>query len=86
MMMMYFVMLSEKKLLCILTLLVHHEKIGLWGFRPGLTQIDLYSHRRWLEALNFGFRKRRNFTILVKKTKALISYAKAKICFSHDMA
>ena len=23
------------------------EKTGLWGFRPGPTQIGLYSHRRW---------------------------------------
>ena len=33
------------------------EKTGLRGFRPGLTQTGLCSHRRWLEALNFGFRK-----------------------------
>ena len=26
------------------------EKTGLWGFRPGLTQTDLYSHRSRLEA------------------------------------
>ena len=26
------------------------EKTGLWGFRPGPTQTELYSHRRWLEA------------------------------------
>ena len=26
------------------------EKTGLRGFRPGLTQTRLYSHRRWLEA------------------------------------
>ena len=26
------------------------EKTGLQGFRPGLTQTRLYSHRRWLEA------------------------------------
>ena len=26
------------------------EKTGLRGFRPGLTQTGLYSHRRWLEA------------------------------------
>ena len=26
------------------------EKTGLQGFRPGLTQTGLYSHRRWLEA------------------------------------
>ena len=33
------------------------EKTGLWGFRPGPTQTRLYSHRRLLEACNFGFRK-----------------------------
>ena len=26
------------------------EKTGLWGFQPGPTQTELYSHRRWLEA------------------------------------
>ena len=26
------------------------EKTGLRGFRPGLTQTGLYSHRRWREA------------------------------------
>ena len=26
------------------------EKTGLRGFRPGPTQTELYSHRRWLEA------------------------------------
>ena len=35
----------------------------------------LYSHRRWIEAGNFGFRKWRNCTIHVAKTKALISFA-----------
>ena len=25
------------------------EKTGLRGFRPGPTQIGLYSHKRWLE-------------------------------------
>ena len=33
------------------------EKTGLRGFRPGPTQIGLYSHRRWLEAGNFVLRK-----------------------------
>ena len=33
------------------------EKTGLRGFRPGPTQTGLYSHRRLLEASNFGFRK-----------------------------
>ena len=28
------------------------EKTGLQGFRPGLTQTGLYSHRRWLEDLD----------------------------------
>ena len=32
------------------------EKTGLRGFRPGPTQTGLYIYRRWLEALNFGFR------------------------------
>ena len=33
------------------------EKTNNLGFRPGLTQTGLYSHRRWLEDGNFGFRK-----------------------------
>ena len=33
---------------CIIEL--RREKTGLQGFRPGLTQIDLYSHRKELEA------------------------------------
>ena len=45
-----------------------HNKTCLWGFQPGPTQTGLYSHRRWLEACNFGFRN-----IFVAKTKALIS-------------
>ena len=59
---------------------------------------DLYMHRRWLEAGNFGFRKKRNCTIRVAKTKALISFtvtaklicafvfAYADCCFSHATA
>ena len=68
------------------------------GFRSGPTQTGLYSHRRWLEALNFGFRKQRDCTIRVAKTKALISFvdtaklicvfvfAYAKSQFSHNEA
>ena len=52
-----------------------HEQTGLWGFRPGLTQTNLYSHRSRLEALNFGFKKKRDCTIHVAKTKLLISFA-----------
>ena len=51
------------------------EKTGLRGLRPGPTQTGLCSHRRWLEAWNFGFRKKRNCSIYVAKTKALISCA-----------
>ena len=36
---------------------------------------QLYSHRRRLAAGNFGFKKNRNCTIRVAKTKALISIA-----------
>ena len=75
-----------------------HEKTNNLGFQPGPTQTRLYSHRRWLEAGNFEFRKSRNCTIHIAKTKALISFAvTAKlICafvfayadcwFSHAMA
>ena len=73
-------------------------KTGLRGFRPGPTQTRLYNHTRWLDALNFVFRKQRDCTIYVAKTKALISFAvtaklicvfvfaNAKNRFSHDAA
>ena len=70
------------------------KKTGLWGFRPGLTQTDLYSHRSRLVAWNIWFKKKRNCSIPVAKTKVLISCvvtaqlicAKAKFQFSHDAA
>ena len=74
------------------------EKNGLRGFRPGPTQTRLCSHRRWLEACNFVFRKKRDCNIYIAKTKALISFAVsaklicvfvfayAKSWFSHDTA
>ena len=40
----------------------------------GTTQTGLYSNRSWLEALEFK-KKKRNCTICVTKTKALISFA-----------
>ena len=58
----------------------------------------LYNYSRWLEAQNFGFRKKRNRTIYVAKTKPLISctvtvkqiytfvFAYAEGRFSHDWA
>ena len=71
---------------------LHHEKTSLRGFRPDLTQTPLYSHRRLLEAWNFGLRN-------VAKTKVLMIYAvttqlicsfvlayNAKSRFSHDKA
>ena len=74
------------------------EKNGLRGFRPGPTQIRLYSQGIWQKACNFGFMKYRDCTIHVAKTKALISFAvtaklicvfvfaSAKIRFSHKAA
>ena len=74
------------------------EKTNNLGFRQGLTQTGLYSHRTLLEAGNFGFRKKRDCTIHVAKTKALISFAVtaklicgfvfayANCCFSHAQA
>ena len=41
----------------------------------GQTQIGRYKHRRWLEAGNFGIRKKSKCAIHVAKTKALISFA-----------
>ena len=46
-----------------------------FGFRPGLTQTSLYSHRRKLEAGNLGFKQKRDCAIFVAKTMALISCA-----------
>ena len=57
----------------------------------------LYNHTRWLEALNFVFRKKTDCTIYVAKKKALISFAVtaklicvffayAKSQFSYDTA
>ena len=51
------------------------QKTGLQGFRPGPTQTGLCNYWRWLEAWNFRFRKKRNCTIRIAKTKALISFA-----------
>ena len=54
------------------------EKTGLLGFRPGLTQTGLYSHRKRLEALDFGFKKRKN-----KGADQLRGYREAdlRLCF-----
>ena len=51
------------------------KKTGLRVFPTGQTKAGLYSHRRWLKAGNFGIRKKRDCTICVVKTKALISFA-----------
>ena len=45
------------------------------NLKCGSRQTELNKHRIWLEAGKFGFRKWRNFTISVAKTKALISFA-----------
>ena len=77
---------------CICSALGNQQKIG---FRTGLTKTQLHKHRRWLEAGNFRYRKKRNCAICVAKTKALIScavtaqlicvfvFAYAKSWFSH---
>ena len=46
----------------------HYEITCLWGFQPGLTKFRLYSHRRWLEACNFGSRQKKDCTIYAAKT------------------
>ena len=62
------------------------EKTGLRGFQPNPTQTELYSHRRWLKAWHFGFMYKRNCTIRIAKTKALISCTVAKNRFSRNEA
>ena len=42
--------LFDTQLLQTLKIEPRSEKTGLRGFRPGLTQTGLYSHRRWPEA------------------------------------
>ena len=50
--------------------LVRRNRSSVRGFRPGTTQNWLYNYRRWLDALNFVFRKLRDCTIYAAKTKA----------------
>ena len=57
---------------------LHEKKLG---FRPVPTQTRLYSHRRWPETGNFGFRKYRKCTIRVVKTKAPNCEAGLRLCF-----
>ena len=55
---------------------LHGKKTCLrLAFQPGdrVTQTELYSCRKWLEVLNFGFWNKRICTIYVVKTKTLIS-------------
>ena len=59
------------------------EKTSNLGFRSGLTQTGLYSHRNGLEAWNFGFRKKRHCTVHLVKEKALISCAVTAPLFWH---
>ena len=59
------------------------RKPTMWFPRISLTQSGLYKHRRWLETGNFGFRKQRNCTIGIAKTKVMISFAVTAPLFSH---
>ena len=47
-----------------------YDKISNLGFRPGLIQTSsLYSHRRKLEALNFGYTRRRVLLSVYRKQR-----------------
>ena len=48
------------------------EKANNCGFRPGLTQTDMYSHRSRLEARNFEFKKK-------KREKLYYLYSENKV-------
>ena len=70
----------------------------VFGISNQVIQTGLYIRRRQLEVLNFRFRKERDCTIYVAKTKALIScavsaqlicvfvFAYANVGFSQDRA
>ena len=71
---------------CLTIYELRHEKTCLRGCQPGLTQTRLYTHVRWLDAQNFGLKMKRDCTIYVVKTEALICafvFAYAKSRFSH---
>ena len=46
-----------------LTSELRKDKTWLWGVWPGMTQTELYNHRRWLEDWNFRLGKYRDRTI-----------------------
>ena len=52
-----------------------HEKTNNAGLRPGPTQTSLYSHRSRRKASDFRFKKKKDCSACVAKTKALISFA-----------
>ena len=57
----------------------HHDVFGV-SDQVQFTQIGLHSHRRWLEAFDFRFRKKMDCTIYVAKTNVFIqhdTYSKA---------
>ena len=60
------------------------EKTNNLRFRPGSTKTGLYSHRGWLEAGNFGYRKQRNCTIRVAKTKAVTAKLVCAFVFDYE--
>ena len=52
-----------------------HQKTKNLDFQPGLTQTSLYSHRSGLAAWNLEFKKNRDCTVYVAKTKTPIRCA-----------
>ena len=56
----------------------------MWFPNKSITNRPRNSHGRWLEAVNFLFRKYRNSTIRVAKIKALISLAVSAHMLSHS--
>ena len=50
---------------------LRHENNNLRCFKPGQTQTERYSHRRWQKARNCGFRKLTDCSIYAAKTKTM---------------
>ena len=64
----------------------HVIKKSVWGFPPGMTQISLYNHRRWLEAKNVGKTKVLISCTVTLQLICIFAFANAKNMISHDAA
>ena len=60
------------------------RKLTMWF--PNKTQTKLYKHRRWLQAENFGFRRKRYCTICEAKNKGADQLACLNQTFKYPLS